>query len=361
MPGMMDTILNLGLNDATVAGARRADRQPAVRVGLLPPVRRDVRRGRDGRRRAATSTTSRRSSGSSTTSSASTARTAIRISTEAALREAGRRVQGRDRRASPARRSPTTSARSCGARSARCSGRGTTRAPTSTARCTTSRRRWAPRSTCRRWCSATSATTARPASRSRATRRPATAELYGEFLTNAQGEDVVAGIRTPEPIAELGEEAAGGARRARRASRSCSRITSATCRTSSSRSSSGQLCMLQTRSGKRTGKAMVKVAVDLVAEGKLTPKRGGAAHRSGRSSTRCCTRRSIRRRGRRRSRKGLPASPGAAIGRVVFTANAAEEWAQRGEQRDPRPHRDLARGHPRHEGRGRHPDRARRA
>ena len=58
--------------------------------------------------------------------------------------------------------------------------------------------------------------------------------------------------------------------------------------------------------------------------------------------------------------KGLPASPGAAIGKIVFTANAAEEWAQRGETRAARPHRHLARGHPRHEGRGRHPDRARR-
>src|SRR5690606_16357043 len=93
----------------------------------------------------------------------------------------------------------------------------------------------------------------------------------------------------------------------------------------------GQLFMLQTRTGKRTGKAMVKVAVDLVAEGKLTPREAvlridpakldEVLHPTIDPSRRPA-----------HAAKGLPASPGAAIGRIVFTANAAAEWAQRGEQ-----------------------------
>src|SRR5690242_13850787 len=104
------------------------------------------------------------------------------------------------------------------------------------------------------------------------TRNPATgtAEIYGEFLTNAQGEDVVAGIRTPEPLAEL-------AKKLPEAHAELLRV--ATLLEDHFRDMQdleftierGRLYMLQARSGKRTGKAMVKVAVDLVAEGKLSP------------------------------------------------------------------------------------------
>ena len=164
------------------------------------------------------------------------------------------------------------------------------------------------------------------------TRNPATgtAELYGEFLTNAQGEDVVAGIRTPEPIAELGKkQPAAFAELVRVAQlledhfRDMQDLEFTI--------QNGQLYMLQTRSGKRTGKAMVKVAVDLVAEGKLTEneavlridpaKLDEVLHPTIDPSARPPA-----------IGKGLPASPGAAIGRVVFTAGAAEEWANRGER-----------------------------
>ena len=88
--------------------------------------------------------------------------------------------------------------------------------------------------------------------------------------------------------------------------------------------------MLQTRNGKRTGKAMVKIAVDLVAEGKLTPRE--AVLRIDPSKLDEVLHPTIDPKARPPSiAKGLPASPGAAIGKVVFTANAAEEWAQRGE------------------------------
>jgi pyruvate, orthophosphate dikinase len=163
------------------------------------------------------------------------------------------------------------------------------------------------------------------------TRNPATgtAELYGEFLTNAQGEDVVAGIRTPEPIGELAKKlpAAHGelvrvAKLLEDHFRDMQDLEFTIQR--------GQLFMLQTRNGKRTGKAMVKVAVDLVAEGKLTPKE--AVLRVDPQKLDEVLHPTIDPKARPTPiAKGLPASPGAAIGRVVFTANAAEEWHGRGE------------------------------
>ena len=105
------------------------------------------------------------------------------------------------------------------------------------------------------------------------TRDPATGEnvFYGEYLINAQGEDVVAGIRTPKKIARARQGAC------RRPTSSCStsarssRSTTRTCRTSSSRSRTSKLYMLQTRNGKRTGFAAVRIAVEMVDE-KLIPK-----------------------------------------------------------------------------------------
>jgi pyruvate,orthophosphate dikinase len=88
--------------------------------------------------------------------------------------------------------------------------------------------------------------------------------------------------------------------------------------------------MLQTRAGKRTGRAMVKVAVDLVTEGKLSPNE--AVARIDPAKLDEVLHPTIDPKARPPSiAKGLPASPGAAIGRVVFTANEAQEWAQRGE------------------------------
>jgi pyruvate,orthophosphate dikinase len=163
------------------------------------------------------------------------------------------------------------------------------------------------------------------------TRNPSTgdAELYGEFLTNAQGEDVVAGIRTPEPIAQLAQKltAAHGelvrvAKLLEDHFRDMQDLEFTIQR--------GQLYMLQTRTGKRTGKAMVKIAVDLVAEGKITAKQ--AVLRIEPQKLDEVLHPTIDPKARPVPvAKGLPASPGAAIGRIVFTATAAEEWAQKGE------------------------------
>jgi pyruvate, orthophosphate dikinase len=163
------------------------------------------------------------------------------------------------------------------------------------------------------------------------TRNPATgtAELYGEFLTNAQGEDVVAGIRTPEPISELAKKLpAAHAELVRVAKlledhfRDMQDLEFTI--------QNGALFMLQTRSGKRTGKAMVKVAVDMVAEGKLSTR--DAVLRIDPAKLDEVLHPTIDPKARPPSiAKGLPASPGAAIGRIVFTANAAKDWAERGE------------------------------
>ena len=163
------------------------------------------------------------------------------------------------------------------------------------------------------------------------TRNPATgtAELYGEFLTNAQGEDVVAGIRTPEPITDLAKKLPAAYAELVRVAR----LLEDHFRDMQDLEftiQAGELFMLQTRSGKRTGKAMVKIAVDMVGEGKLTPRE--AVLRIDPAKLDEVLHPTIDPKARPPSiAKGLPASPGAAIGRIVFTANAAKEWAERGE------------------------------
>ena len=94
----------------------------------------------------------------------------------------------------------------------------------------------------------------------------------------------------------------------------------------------GKLWMLQTRSGKRTTKAALKIAVDLVAEGLITPGGGGAAHRCRRRSTSCCIRPSIPTPRSTCSPRGLPASPGAASGEIVFDADEAEALKGQGRE-----------------------------
>ena len=122
----------------------------------------------------------------------------------------------------------------------------------------------------------------------------------------------------------------------------------------------GKLWMLQTRSGKRTAKAALRIAVELANEGLITQRRGGDAHRSGARSTSSCTRPSIPNAERKVIATGLPASPGAASGEIVFSADEAEELKAQGKQGHPGAGRDLARGHPRHARRRGHPHHARR-
>eukprot|EP00955_Chlamydomonas_euryale_P076210 362572-Chlamydomonas_euryale.AAC.3 len=166
------------------------------------------------------------------------------------------------------------------------------------------------------------------------TRNPATGEreLFGEFLFNAQGEDMVAGIRTPLPVSEL-ETRMPAIYKELLDITTKLELDMKDMQDCEFTVQEGRLFMLQTRNGKRTGAAALKIAVDMVKEGILTEKEAvliveprhldqllhptfvdESAYKKDVLAT------------------GLAASPGAAIGRVVFNAEDAEEWHARGEK-----------------------------
>jgi pyruvate, orthophosphate dikinase len=165
------------------------------------------------------------------------------------------------------------------------------------------------------------------------TRNPATGakEFFGEFLINAQGEDVVAGIRTPQPIAQLERVMPKAYKQLRdittRLERNYKDIQDFEFTIQDEK-----LYMLQTRSGKRTGYAAVVIATDLVKEKLVTPKEAillvdpealsqllapGFDPKEWKQHDVVT--------------KGLPASPGAACGKAVFSSETAVEWSNRGE------------------------------
>ncbi len=162
------------------------------------------------------------------------------------------------------------------------------------------------------------------------TRNPATGakELYGEYLRNAQGEDVVAGIRTPEPLArlkaeepELYAELAEVAERLERHFRDMQDFEFTVER--------GRLYLLQTRNGKRTPEAAVRIAVDLVDEGLIDEEEALLKVEAG-SLPALLRARVDPAHAPEPTAKGLPASPGAAVGHAVLSPEAAEEWTARG-------------------------------
>ena len=166
------------------------------------------------------------------------------------------------------------------------------------------------------------------------TRDPATGEngLFGEFLTNAQGEDVVAGVRTPMKISEMEEKFPEAFEQFKNV-----------CKTLETHYRDmqdmeftvehGKLYMLQTRNGKRTAKAALKIACDLVDEGMRTEEEAVAMIDPRNLDSLLhpqfdadALKKAVP------IGKALGASPGAACGRIVFTADDAEEWAKRGEK-----------------------------
>ena len=166
------------------------------------------------------------------------------------------------------------------------------------------------------------------------TRDPATGEkgLMGEFLKNAQGEDVVAGVRTPMPIAQMEQEFPEAFAQFEQV-----------CKTLEDHYrdmqdmeftvEEGKLYMLQTRNGKRTAKAALKIACDLVDEGMIDKKQAVAMIDPRNLDTLLHPQFDAKAlKAATPAGKGLGASPGAACGKVVFSAEDAVEWNKKGEK-----------------------------
>ena len=166
------------------------------------------------------------------------------------------------------------------------------------------------------------------------TRDPATGNkgLFGEFLTNAQGEDVVAGVRTPMHIAEMEQKFPEAFKK-----------FTEVCHTLETHYRDmqdmeftvehGQLYMLQTRNGKRTAQAALKIACDLVDEGMRTEEEAVAMIDPRNLDTLLHPQFDAKAlKAATPMGKGLGASPGAACGKIVFTADDAEAWNERGEK-----------------------------
>jgi pyruvate,orthophosphate dikinase len=162
------------------------------------------------------------------------------------------------------------------------------------------------------------------------TRNPITGrkELYGDYLTNAQGEDVVAGVRDTEPIKALKRhlpkvfaEFEGYARKLEKHYKDVQDLEFTIER--------GKLYMLQTRSAKRTGEAAVNIAVDMVGE-RLITKKEAVARIEPRQLEQLLFPRVDPNAKVHPLAKGVPASPGAASGEAVFDADTAAEWGKKG-------------------------------
>lgn len=174
------------------------------------------------------------------------------------------------------------------------------------------------------------------------TRDPATGEnyFYGEYLTNAQGEDVVAGIRTPQPInrakkvpkgmktledemPKLYKQLAGIRNKLEKHYKEMQDIEFTI--------QQGKLWMLQTRTGKRTAAAAVRIAVDMVKQ-RLIDKKTAIMRVEPDQIDRLLHPMLDPKAAKEKIAKGLPASPGAAVGQVVFSAAEAEEWHNQGKK-----------------------------
>ncbi|MDX9953637.1 MAG: pyruvate, phosphate dikinase [Anaerolineae bacterium] len=169
------------------------------------------------------------------------------------------------------------------------------------------------------------------------TRDPATGQriIYGDYLLNAQGEDVVAGIRNTKKVADLGDDMPAMAEQLQAIGKKLE-LHYKDMQDTEFTIERGKLWMLQTRNGKRTARAAVKIAVDMVAEGLITkeqavmrvtpkdvdfflhPQFDEKAVKAAKLAGRLLA-------------EGVNASPGAAVGKLAFDANTAEAWGKAGE------------------------------
>ena len=166
------------------------------------------------------------------------------------------------------------------------------------------------------------------------TRNPATGEkkLFGEFLTNAQGEDVVAGVRTPMPISEMAEKFPEAFAQFTKV---CQILENHyhDMQDMEFTVENGKLYMLQTRNGKRTAPAALKIACDLVDEGMIDEKQAVAMIEPRTLDTLLHPQFDAKAlKNAQPVGRALAASPGAACGKIVFTAEDAKTWADRGEK-----------------------------
>ena len=164
------------------------------------------------------------------------------------------------------------------------------------------------------------------------TRNPATGEkkLFGEYLINAQGEDVVAGIRTPNKIDQLKDDMPEVYEQFKTIADNLEKHYK-DMQDMEYTIENGKLYMLQTRNGKRTAAAALKIAVDLVDEGMITPKE--AVMRVEPKSLDSLLHPTFDPKALKAAKpigEGLAASPGAACGQIVFTAEDAKRWAEHG-------------------------------
>ena len=166
------------------------------------------------------------------------------------------------------------------------------------------------------------------------TRNPATGEkeLMGEFLTNAQGEDVVAGVRTPMPISQMAEKFPVAFQQFKEV---CQILENhyRDMQDMEFTVENNKLYMLQTRNGKRTAKAALKIACDLVDEGMISEQEAVTMIDPRNLDTLLHPQFDTKAlKEAKPVGKALPASPGAACGKIVFTAEDAKAWAARGEK-----------------------------
>ncbi|MEH7885414.1 pyruvate, phosphate dikinase [Bacillus sp. JJ1609] len=164
------------------------------------------------------------------------------------------------------------------------------------------------------------------------TRDPSTGEhiLYGEYLINAQGEDVVAGIRTPQPIQTLKDEMPAVFQQF---VDTCKQLEQhyADMQDIEFTVERGELFILQTRTGKRTAQAAIRIAAELVAES-IIDKKAALLRVDPEQLDQLLHRRIDENFERKQLAKGLPASPGAATGKVVFDADEAESLTNDGQK-----------------------------
>ena len=166
------------------------------------------------------------------------------------------------------------------------------------------------------------------------TRDPATGEkkLMGEFLVNAQGEDVVAGVRTPMPIAEMADKFPEAFKQFKEV---CQNLENhyRDMQDMEFTVESGKLYMLQTRNGKRTAQAALKIACDLVDEKMISEQEAVLMIDPRNLDTLLHPQFDAKAlKAATPIGKALPASPGAACGKIVFTAEDAKTWAAKGEK-----------------------------